>query len=183
MLLTKTNPVGIDIPVQRFQTFLHSRLVDAWGLADDSVFRCYGRCYRNQTQDGYIAENYEGEKEYKEVYFDDTLHAVSFFGITPVEQFEIGVQATDVHLIVFADLAKLKPTIAHRADEEIQKDLFNAVGPGKYSFNLTSVSTGIENVLREYPGSRREDRLKYMDMHPRHCFRFNFSLFYNINNC
>ena len=184
MLLTKTSPVGIDIPLQRFQTWLHNQLAAKWQLSnDDPSFKCYGRCYRNQTTDGYIAENYEGNGNYAEVYFDDRLKAISFFGITPTERFEIGAQLTEVHLIFFVDLKKLKPEINHRADEEVQKDILNAAGNGKYGFNLTSISTGIENVLREYPGSRRDDRLKYMDMSPRHCFRLNFSLNYHINNC
>ena len=182
MLLTKTDPVGIDVHVQKFQTWLHTQLLAKWGI-DTATYKCYGRTYRNQTDNGYIAENYEGNNEYKEVYFDDTLTAISFFGVKPVNDFEIGRVLTELHLVFFLDLAKVKPLISHRADEEVQADILQACANGMYGFNIDSISTGIENVLREYPGSRRDDRLKFIDMHPRHCFRVNFLLQYSPQSC
>lgn len=183
MLLTKTNPVGIDIPLQRFQTYLHGRLVSKWAIADDTVYRCYGRAYRNQTTDGYIAENYEGSSKYKEVYWDSSLTAISFFGVTPKSTFDTGNESVDVHLVFFVNLETLKPAITHRADEEVRKDIINVIAEKSYGLVFQGIDTGIENVLREYPGSRRNDRLKFVDMHPVHCFRLNFKLNYNINNC
>jgi hypothetical protein len=182
MLITKTNPVGIDVPVKKFQTFLHGRLKTAWSLeTDDPLYRCYGRCYRNQTSDGYIAENYEGENNYKEVYLDDALKAISFFGIGQRLNSDTGKLVTDVHLVFFVNLASLKASITHRADEEVKRDVLNACDNGMFGFTFESIETGLQNVLREYPGSRRDDRLKFVDMQPKHCFRLNFSLNYNIN--
>ena len=185
MLITKTSPVGIDILIKRFQTHLHSRLITTWALnVDDPLYRCYGRCYRNQSKEnGYIAENYEGENNYKEVYWDDALKAISFFGTAVRTENESGQHVTNVHLVFFLNLALLKPSITHRADEEVHKDVLNVIGKSLHGFQVDSIETGIENVLREYPGSRRDDRLKYVDMHPVHCFRINLSVSYNINNC
>ena len=183
MLLTKTNPVGIDIPMQKLQSYMHDRLISKWAVADNTAYRCYGRAYRNQTADGYIAENYEGAKNYKEVYWDSSLTSISFFGITPKTNFDAGNESPDVHLVFFVNLEKIKPLITHRADEEIHKDVINVINEKSYGFMLQSIDTGIENILREYPGSRRDDRLKFVDMHPTHCFRLNFKLNYNINNC
>lgn len=186
MLLTKTNPVGVDVPIQKFQEYLHTKLVTKWGISgDNTVYRCYGRCYRNKTADGYIAENYEGYGKYAEVYWDSKLSAISFFGVGPSIDVDAGMQVADVHLVFFVNAALLKPSITHRADEEIRKDVLQICGMGMYSFSLEGITTGIENVLREYPGSRRDDRLTAADMHPAHCFRLNFKVRFktDINFC
>ncbi|UXO94051.1 tail terminator protein [Pseudanabaena phage Pan5] len=184
MLIQRTNPVGADVQIQRFQSLIHSGLVKKWGIqANDTVYRCYSRCYRNKTTDGYIAENYEGSNEYKEVYWDDTLSALSFFGLSGPADFNTGTMTTGVHLVFFVNLQKLYPSISHRADEEVHKDVLSVIGKGMHGHTLTDITYWIENVLREYPGSRRDNRLAYVDMHPIHCFRLNFSLNYNINNC
>lgn len=181
MLLTKTTPVGIDVPIQKFQEWLHTQLVSKWGLTgDDTVWRCYGRCYRNQTKDGYVAEAYEGGGKYREVYWDSKLTAISFFGMGTNIDTQTG-NVADVHLVFFTDVSKLKPSITHRADEEVKKDVRELVGMGMFGFTLEGITTGVENVLREYPGNRRDERLKYVDMHPVHCFRFNFKVRYKTD--
>lgn len=191
MLITKTNPTGIDWYIQQLQTKLHSILIGAayWNLADPDQYKAYGRCYRNKTVDGYVAENYEGNGEYRELYWDDTLTAVSFFGIT--NNIKTGVNnEADIHLVFFANLDKLAlkdhtgASITHRADEELRNSVISLIGKSAYGFQFQSAELWLENVLREYPGSRRDDRLKYVDSHPVHCFRINLKLFYNANkNC
>lgn len=181
MLITREIPKGIDAMIQRFQTKLHEKLLTTWGIASDK-YRCYGRCYRNKTDDGYIAENYEGSGEYKEVYWDDSLAAISFFGIAS-ELSQVIVTKTTAHLVFFVDLVKLKPAIAHRADSEVRTDVIDAIGMGMYGLTVESVQLYIENVLREYPGSRRDGYLKYVDMHPVHCFRINLNLIHSKINC
>lgn len=177
MLRTKTNPLGIDWYIQAVQTKMYSQLMTAWG---DVTYECYGRVYRNKTANGYIAEAYVSGKEYKEVYWDDTLAAaISFFGI---DNIKVGVTNTaDVHLVFFVDLNKVAPSITHRADEEVRKNVIDAIGKSSHGLSFESIDLWIENVLKEYPGSRRDDRLKAVDMHPVHCFRFNYTLSYNPN--
>lgn len=183
MLVTKTNPDGIDYPLQQLQTVLHDTLITTWGI-DTATYKCYGRCYRNRIDGGYIAENYEGSNEYREVYWDDTLKALSFFGTSGRTLFN-GKEFTDVHLIFFVNLAALKPSVTHRADEEVRKDVIDVLKVSTYGFTYTGFEMYIENVLKEYPGSRRDNRLMYVDMHPTHCFRANLKLIYDINsnNC
>lgn len=189
MLFLKTNPTGIDFYIQQLQSQLHSTLVAKWALADNTQYQCYGRCYRNKTKDGYIAENYVSDKEYKEVYWNDALTAISFFGVTGSVKKGVMNEA-GVHLVMFADLSKLSlkdykgVTIVHRADEELRQMVQNIIGGGAFGFLLDSIDLWVENVLKEYPGSRRDDRLKFVDMHPVHCFRLNLKLNYNPNkNC
>lgn len=185
MNITRTNPAGIDLYIQKLQTKLHDMLVGAnyWNLSDQSQYRAYGRCYRNKTDDGYVAENYESAGEYKEVYWSDELAAVSFFGISS----NVKTGEADVHLVFFANLEKLalKDTegdvVTHRADEELRLMVQRIIGKSAHGFQYESTELWIENVLREYPGSRRDARLKAVDMHPVHCFRINLKLLYNPN--
>jgi hypothetical protein len=180
MLITKTDPVGIDWHVQELQTKIHNQLVTDWALADATKYQAYGRCYRNKIDAGYIAEVLTTGKEYKEVFWNDELTALSFFGLSG--QIKHGLKhEADVHFVMFANLAKLFPGAAHRMDEELRKQVFDLIGRFLMGFTVTGIELWLENVLKEYPGSRRENRLKYVDMHPVHCFRINMKIFYNPN--
>lgn len=184
MLITKTNPVGIDVAIQNLQTHLHKQLVSKWGLVDenDPLYQCYGRVYRNKKDAGYIAEVYAGNNEYKEVYWDDSLKAISWFGTGNKTTFDIN-NKVDVHLVFFVNVAKLKPSVVHRADEEVRNEIQQLFGKSLHGFSFESIELWLENVLREYPGSRRDERLKAVDMQPVHCFRINLSLLYKPSIC
>jgi hypothetical protein len=187
MLITKTNPVGIDVAIQALQTHLHKQLVVKWGLtgAADPLYESYGRVYRNKKDAGYIAEVYTGGLggvDYKEVYWNDELKAISFFGTGSKTTFDLK-NKTEVHLVFFVNLAKLKPTMGHRADEEIRNEIQQLFGNTLHGFSYESMELWLENVLREYPGSRRENRLNVVDMQPVHCFRINLSLMYKPSIC
>lgn len=186
MLSVKTTPEGIDWYIQQLQTRLHNGLVDAWELVDATKYEAYGRCYRNKRQTSYIAEVYLSGNEYKEVYWNDQLTALSFFGTSNVIKRSVKAEA-DVHFIMFADLAKLQlkdyrgNPIAHRADEELRQSVSKIIGRGLYGFTVQSTELWLENVLKEYPGSYRDERLKAVDMHPVHCFRINMKLIFDPN--
>lgn len=188
MLITKTDPVGIDALIQKFQTKLHTDLYARWSIADyegdgEPRYHCYGRAYRNAavSDSGFIAEVFTGT-DYKEVFWDDRLYAISFFGIGSEITKAVGNSA-DVHLVFFVNTKKLKPNVAHRADEEIRFDVQEIIGKNSFGFNLNSIELWVENVLREYPGSLRDNRLKFVDMSPCHCFRINMTLNYKPQYC
>lgn len=187
MLITKTNPVGIDVAIQQLQTFLHKHLVSKWGLTgdDDPLYKCYGRADRNKKDSGYVAEVYTGGLggvDYTDVYWDDSLKAISFFGTGSKTTFEVK-NKVEVHLVFFVNVAKLKPSVAHRADEEVRNEIQQLFGNTLHGFSLESIELWLENVLREYPGSRRDQRLIVVDMQPVHCFRLNLTLLYKPSIC
>lgn len=200
MLNLKTNPVGIDNAIQSIQEQLHAALMVTWGLdpnvaAQNALYQCYGRCYKNKRETGSIAEVYTGNatvpgsNEYKEVYWNDELAAISFFGIADRVIIK-GESQTDVHLIFFTDLVKLAikdnvgNMVTHRSDNEIHNQVQQIIGNSLSGLALVSIETGLANVLRDYPGSYRDERLSVVDMHPRHCFRFNFTIdFDTYENC
>jgi hypothetical protein len=181
-LITINNPVGINVGIGKLQAFLFNRLVTKWGISGDD-YSSYGLVYRNKKDNQYIAEAFTGVRnEYKEVYWDDTKAAVSWFGISGASTFD-KVNKTSVHLVFFVNLKKLKPLIAHRADEEVRIDVQKLIGSFSFGFSYEGSELWIENVLREYPGSRRDNRLGAVDMHPIHCFRINLTCLYSPNIC
>jgi hypothetical protein len=177
---TKVKPVGIDANIQAFQTLVFNQLLSAWGLGSDE-FNMYGRAYRNQTDDGYTPEVYIGNKEYQEVYFDDTLAALAFFGVKENIAYEAGSTTADVFLIVMINLNRVSPE-NERQDEEVRIQAATICSQIRSGFKLTGITTGIDSVFSEYSGWRKKDGIKFRDQHPFHCFRLNFKLLYNIKN-
>jgi hypothetical protein len=183
MLITKNNPVGIDAVIDKVQRKMFAALSETWpaGIKYD----CYPRCYRNKKDNGYIAEVFLSgtKKDYKEAYWDDKLAALSFFGIDPTIDLGDGNKAL-IHVVFFVDLKKLKPNVSERADEEVRLDVQKILQKQIAATRLLRVTTGLENVLKEYPGSYRDERLKAVDMHPVHCFRFDIEVRYSpLNRC
>lgn len=179
MLITKVKPVGIDWYIQQAQTQLYNGLAAKWGSVN---YDCYGRCYRNKKKDaksdGYVAEVYAGSGEYKEVYWNDNLDAISFFGISDKVTHEVQSKV-GIHLVFFLNLDKVKPGFAHRPDEEVRQDVIALMSNSTFGMEYQSTELWIENVLREYGSTRRDERLTTVDMHPIHCFRLNYILRFN----
>jgi hypothetical protein len=175
MLIQSPSPVGKDVPIQRLQTKIHTALLTAWGI-DTSEYACYDRCYANRSKGGYVAEVYNGNNNYQPVGWDDSYSAVSFFGISDKETFNM-ILSVPVHLVFFVDLSKIKPDNTNRADEEARRDVLEIIGGGMFGFVFESVEVRVENVLREYK-STLLDAVK-IDMHPIHSFRINLSLKYD----
>jgi hypothetical protein len=181
MLITGDNRTGIDEKIKRVQIAMYSRLKTVWGITNDNDYDCYGRVYRNKKDNQYIAELYTGNGEYKDVYWDDKKAAISWFGTGSIITYDIQ-NIVPVHLVFFVNLKKLKPTIQHRADEEVRRDVQKVFGKFFHGFTFGSIELWLENVLKEYPGSRRDKLLSAVDMEPVHCFRLNLTLIYPFNN-
>ena len=185
MLYTKTNPVGIDKELQRIQTRLHDSLLAKWVDVDQSKYDCYGRTYRNQDANGrYIPENFKGGKDYAyDPLYNDRVYATSFFGANANwsaqgRQFNAGC-----HLIFSCNLVKLKPSITHRADEEVHVDVLDSLRDSLAKDTITELVLWQDNIFREYSGFKAQDGSNFTDMHPKHVFRINFDLTFLNNNC
>lgn len=184
MLHLKKIPVGIDTTIQALQKKLNNKLITTWGISDE-LYRCYGRCYRNQSANGYVPEVFISDSVgYKDLFLDDNYAATSFFGVERMDINDNFRGEADVHLVFAVNLKQLKPSIRHRADEEVHQDVikvFNKNGETK----LNSIVVGIENVFREYTAWKDKDKgVMYRDMQPFHFFRINFRLKYiQKSNC
>ena len=186
-VFSKSSPIGADIRIQRHQLFLYSELKTVWGITDDTSWNSHGRAYRNETVDGYTPEvftgtgNVEGKDDYKEVLFDDSLKALSFYHMAEVGKYTASNPVVDVALIFMVNVRELKPAITWRADEEIRNDVEVLCQIDKYGMTMTGFVTGIDQVFKEYSGWRKKEGIKYRDEHPLHCFRLNFSLLFDFN--
>lgn len=176
------NPKGIAIAIDRLQDWLQTELFATWNRDPDNEgaeeFIFYPLVYRNQdpARGGYIAELYTGGGQYKEVFFDDSKAGLAWFGLGSKIEVEGNIHRADVHLVIFANLKKLYPTIEHRADNEIRADFAKIFEAPILGFTLVSTEIWLQNVLREYPGARRENRLIAADMGDGHAFRLNLKL-------
>jgi hypothetical protein len=186
-LVTKISPVGIDIPIQGFQSAMYAVLLTKWPV-NSSSFNCHGRAYRNQTADGYTPEVFNGSAntgaiEYTEVYFDDTLKALCFFSVGEQTKYTDGSTVAKVSLIFMVNVPALKPNTEHRGDEEIRIDVEKFCAAQRFGFIMTGFETGMDTVFKDYSGWKKTSGIKYKDQQPLHCFKINFDLLYNINKC
>ena len=179
MLIKSANPKGIDYSIQQLQADLYAFLIDRWtldGLSPD--YTCYDRCYRNQTKDGIIPEVFTG-KGYKEVLFDDKVKVLSFFDIENSITYDTDNNGNrvNVSLLFMVNLKKLKGDNI-RPDEEVRQDVQTFLQHEKYGFMLNGIEIGLENVFANFQSLR----IKYRDLNPLHCFRFNFTKVYRFTD-
>lgn len=177
MLIDKLNKSGIDIYIGKLQNALYNKLISAWPIG--TVYNSYPRCYRYTKEGKYyvVFKNDDSSSEYKDILWDDKLDALSFFGFD--KTIRRGTRhETSCHFVLMCNLKKLKPNSLGRADEEIRSDLSTIIGKCLYSFHYVSVETEVENVFREYPGSRELIK-NVLNNHPLFCLRINLNIAYN----
>lgn len=190
MLPVKTNPTGIDIPIQKFQKFLYNKLKALWPV-DDTNFNGYGRVYRNANDIGYVPELFESSVDadntvYKQAFFDKTtMKAMFFFSAGEIGQFREGSETVKVSVIFITNLSFIKPALAHRGDEEVRNDVQKLCNLNLYQFVLTGSETGFKNVFSQFSGLTNKDGEVFEDRHPLYCFKLNFELYYQptMINC
>jgi len=183
---TKVKPVGVDIVVQKYQEKLWRQLLLLWNLVE-ADYISYGRCYRNQRPSGYVPEMFQTGTtlgtEYKELFLDDKVKVTSFFGCE-TENVTDTIFTSQGHLIFIVDLTKLGKTAQHRPDEEVRQDVYNILAASSNrDLQVTGIITGIDKVFSEYTGWKATaGGVNYTDMHPKHCFRINFTATFTPNN-
>jgi hypothetical protein len=178
-LYTKTTPKGIDIKIQDLQSYLYTKLAATWSTAS---YNSYGRCYKNITgsDGGFLPEVFTGSENYLPMLDVDKVNAFSFFVLGDELEKGAGLYKVEVALIFFCNLTKLKPTITHRADEEVRLDVLNLMDSELFGFKITSVKLGYDNVFEGFD----VEKIKYDDLQPFHCFKIVGEMNYStINNC
>ena len=180
---------GKDVPLQFFQKHVYDALKSLWQL-DDTTFEGYGRVYKNTNDKGYVPEVLvssaaANNTTYKPVVFDKTaLSAMFFLTVGDKAEIKLGNETVSVSLIVICNLALIKQSVPHRADEEVMKDVLRVLTvnvPG--NFKVKDSETGFRNVFREFSGLINKDGEVFEDRHPLFCFRYNMTLIYNTRNC
>ena len=167
----KTNPRGIDYPIQRIQTLLYNDLIaGGW-----TSYEAYGRVYKNLKEDKVIPEFATSNKDYKEVLFDDKFNATSFFMVDDKITYN-GTGTANVSLIFQAKIDKLFPTITHRADEEMHEDIVTSLNHRNFG-KITGITTGIKQVYADL----NIDIEGIDDMSGFHVVKFDLIVNFNYN--
>ena len=171
MNFTKTNPKGIDKEIGKIQSLLHEEL--GWENID-----VYGRVYKNQSTDkGLVPEFYIGANEYKDAFLNDAKTATICFIEDEKHTTDNGIYYyNDVKIVVMVNLSKAKPSIAHRADTEVQIDIIKQAEKNKM-FTITGIEKGIANVFKCF----NVQGILITDMQPFHVFAITGTLKYKIN--
>lgn len=165
-IFQKTNPVGIDKEIEKMQSKLNTKL-SSWNLD------AYGRIYKTEREGKTIPEHFSGGKDYKEVLINDKINGKFFFVENDRSTIISGPRyQTTVDIIFLLDLAKIKPNVTHRADEEARLEINEAIGR-LTMFDLTEVTKGI-NALSDFDTD-------LIDMQPYHFLKFTGTLRYQIN--
>lgn len=168
MIYAKSNPVGIDREIYRFQQALNEI-----GFSYD----IYGRLYITNKDDVRLAEAYVGSGEYREIFVDDQKEAVFGF-IVSGERTGLSFVRANIRLICSMRLDRVYTT-TERSDEEAILRVLKAITHLINSDNEGEIITNIESV---YEGIDVE-RFKYRDMHPWLNFAITFDVAYMNDLC
>ena len=174
MLIQKSNPVGIDYVISQLQKKVYDFLTVKKGF---TKYDSYERAYVNPKGTSEIPEVYVGKNEYKEVLFNDKFNITSFFVVDDKRNYDKENARgfiQNVSLIFQCNLKALYPSITHRADEEFNKDAFNALKYAYSGIDINEMITGIDNVYSDFD----KTRLEYVDMSSFHIVKLNFDLTY-----
>lgn len=172
----RENPVGIDIEINKIQTFLYNKIVERWSLQN---FNGYGRVYKNKKSGLIVPEYYVSEKEYEDVLLDDRLNGIMFF--SPNKDADIYgdliIQKCDV--IFTFNLACLEFS-NEREDEKIRQVILSYLNTfdSRKDF-IEQIKTELENVYRDYNGVANY----FYDMQNFHHFKVTLELRFNNKKC
>jgi hypothetical protein len=176
-LIQKTNPVGLDVKIDSFQSYLYSTL----GFAD---WQCYPAIYSvptsaNSEFKGLMPAHFATGVDYEEVYMDDEYDLSTFFYSESNESFDNWISTTTVSLICQVRLDELYPTITHRANTEFNTAVINASQSysGYETFTLIDVKKEIREVYKEFV----TNQIELTNMQPYYVVRFDYRVHYNPN--
>lgn len=152
----KTNPKGIDIPIQQMQVFLNKKL---------EFDKSYGRVYKIDVGfNRFIPAHFiEKTSDYVEVLTDDSLNGSFFFienNRTLVGNDSMQI-TTPIDIIFQMNLRKLQPDMDHMADEEMRLEILGLVSLFP-KFEITEVIKGIEALKGFYHNLRDMQPYTYL---------------------
>ena len=186
MIYQITTPSGLDISIQKYQTWLYGQLKAKWGISDGISFESYGKVYRNKTKSGFVPEGFVSSLNnpnntiYKEVFFDQTNHKVLSFFYSDVKRFFKGGEVVvDISLFFIINGKKIKFT-PWRPSEEIRQDIYQLLSLGRFGFTFKGSETGFKNVFKDFDGWITNDTMTFMDIDPMFIIRCDLEVAYNM---
>lgn len=176
--LLKTNPVGLDAIIHDTQVEVY-KLATEWGIE----LTGYPRCYILEKDGKKTIESYLQDNDYSNslIFAEEN----KFFFVVPndIEKASTNYYTTTIELYFMLNLKECKPSITHRADEEVRVDVINRLRNVPL-VNVTNVIINSDKVFNRY-NSRISLNYEYEytdDMQPYHYFKLEMEVLpYNIN--
>lgn len=174
----KTNPIGLDAVIDGVQKKMYT-LSNYWNVDLEG----YPRCYILNKESGQTVESYLGDNEYsKPLSFAE---GNKFFFVCPNDIDNVSIQyyTTNIELYFILNVVECKPSILHRADEEIRNDVINLIETIP-QVKVNRIIWQIDKVFNRFRNkqSRSFDYDVMTDIHPYHAFKIELELYpYYIN--
>lgn len=185
MIYQVSNPSGIDVQIQKFQTWLYGQLNKVWNIKDDS-FDFYGKIYRNAIKGGkwvpeaFVSSLNPQNTVYKEVIFDQTNNSVLCFIFPETKREEKDGQiVVKVGFYFIINTQKIL-NLPWRPSEEIRQDLYKLFIQGRYNFKFLSSESDYKKIFAEFDGWLIDEMLQYYCIAPFLILRIDTELTYNI---
>lgn len=162
---TKENPVGLDLVVDVIQKKLYNKLSPLWNVKLEG----YPRCYEIKRSKKTTIEHYIGKGEYKSLISSDEN---KFFFIVKdnIRQVSFTTYNAVIELFFIVNVQDCKPSIKHRADEEVRSDVISVLSSIGVADALKTIIIDTASVFRGY------DYELLNDMHPHDCFKVIFEI-------
>lgn len=162
---TKVNPVGLDLVVDKVQKKLYDKLTALWNVKLDG----YPRCYEVKRDKKTTLEHYKGKNEYVSLIHSDT-NKFFFTCKKDIVQNSFTTYNAEIEVYFIVNVKDCKPSIQHRADEEVRMDVIDILSNIGYVEVTKKITTDITSVFSGY------DFKLVNDLHPNHCFKVTFQV-------
>jgi len=147
----------------------------------NTQYDSWGRIYKNWRKDGYIPEVFSHKaNDYKDVFYDDNLYALSFFALRDPEYVKNTVTTAKVSLIFMVNLRKIYPETTDQRLDELAINTVRNIIDQRFNFLITDVYRDVDRVFEFYSGDMKEKGKIKWGMQPKLCFRIDMDLV-NIN--
>lgn len=169
----KTNPIGIDKAIERFQIPVYEELKKL-----NASIKGYGRVYINKRSSGYVLETYlEGTNDYVDVLNGEDSRFFFYLYDTLIGNSDLTVKVDFVCMVNLDDFFGTP----ERKDEEFRAiivELFH-----RSSFNLKKIILGMQHIEMLSSGLIDRSNISFSDMHPFHAVTFQAEVNYKLKTC
>ena len=169
MVIRKTNPVGLDVVIDKIQTALENNL--DWA----NLLTIYPRCYVNirefEGNRERTIEHYENGQDYTNLIHaeNNKCFFVETSNATPRDAVRFN---TTLELFFTLELPVIKADVMHRADAEVHADVLNELKKLQ-EVTVNELVTGINDVYSGFPYRDTDDQQPY------HCFKVQMEVYYD----
>jgi len=172
MNFLKTDPKGLDIVIYGVQKKLYDKLVEKWvGI---ELFG-YDRCYISNRNNVKSIDYYFSDKEYESLVVAEK-NKFFFTAENQIKHVGVNYYETSIDLYFILNVSEIKPSVLHRADEEVRQDVLNILQTIK-EVTIDYTIFNVDNVFNRYFFNQ------VIDLEPYHCFKVVLNVNkYHLNN-